>query len=86
VSQHERVTRPSRQTFPKIPFPSIKAIATYACWHAIFTAFYWFGPLMYVALGLGFKDKEKWTILDQFLAIVAIPIANIMTTPGCFFV
>lgn len=71
--------------FLKIPFPSIRTIAKYAFGHALFTAFYWFGPMMYVAFGLGFKDKEKWTVVDQFLATVTLPIGNILTSPGRFF-
>ncbi|MCU6433631.1 hypothetical protein LPB67_07550 [Undibacterium sp. Jales W-56] len=71
--------------FPKILLPPIKTVAKYAFGHALFTAFFFLGPCMYVAFGLGFKDKEKWTIVDQFLAVAALPIANILTMPGRFF-
>lgn len=50
--------------------------------HAIFTALFWVGPLMYVGLGLGFKDRAKWTWLDTALAEWALPLANLLTSPG----
>jgi hypothetical protein len=42
----------------------------------------WLGPLTYAALGLGFKDKEKWSLLDHVLSATAAPVADVLTTPG----
>ncbi|CAM3852993.1 hypothetical protein BOTU111922_08860 [Bordetella tumulicola] len=50
--------------------------------HAVFTALFWIGPVMYAALGLGFKDRSTWTWLDSAIANWAMPLANILTTPG----
>lgn len=32
--------------------------------------------------GLGFKDKETWTWLDQVVSEASLPLANTLTTPG----
>lgn len=50
--------------------------------HAVFTALFWMGPLMYAGFGLGFKDRSKWTWLDSAIANGALPLANMLTSPG----
>lgn len=50
--------------------------------HAVFTAVFWMGPLMYAAFGLGFKDRTTWTWLDSAIAHGAVPLANILISPG----
>ena len=50
--------------------------------HTIFTALFWTGPLMYAAFGLGFKDRNAWTWLDSAIANGAVPLANILISPG----
>jgi hypothetical protein len=72
--------------FSKNTLPSLKSVAKCAFAHAAVTAAFWLGPLMYVALGLGFKDKEKWTLLDHALSVIALPVATVLTTPGRLFV
>jgi sorbitol-specific phosphotransferase system component IIC len=72
--------------FSKVTLPSLRAVAKCAVIHAAVTATFWFGPLMYVALGLGFKEKEKWTFWDHVLSVVALPVAEVLTMPGRFLV
>ena len=60
----------------------LKTVAKYALLHAFVTALVWLGPLTYVALGLGFKDKEKWSWIDQVVSELALPLANTLTSPG----
>jgi hypothetical protein len=38
-----------------------------------------------VAMGLGFKNPEKWTAWDHFQADVVPPFALAITAPGRFF-
>ena len=58
------------------------AVAKCALLHAALTAAVWLGPLAYAAFGLGFKDQAQWTPIDQIISITALPVANLLTTPG----
>ena len=60
----------------------LKPVAKYAVLHAVVTGAVWIGPLTYVALGLGFKEKEKWSLLDKIVSTIALPLADMLTTPG----
>ena len=51
--------------------------------HAIVSAFFWLW-MGVVALGLGFKDKEKWTAWDSIQETVVPPVALSLTVPGRF--
>lgn len=51
--------------------------------HAALTAILWFWSLG-IALGLGFKDKSKWSSFDHFQADVVPTLAKILATPGRF--
>lgn len=65
------------------PTPSVWRLTIIgALAHAFFTAFFWMGPLMYAGLGLGFKDRAQWTWLDSGMAEWALPLANLLTSPG----
>lgn len=66
----------------KRPLNDLMTVARYAVLHAVVTAAVWLGPLTYAGLGLGFKDKEKWSWLDQVISVIALPLANTLTTPG----
>ena len=57
-------------------------IVKYAGAHAFVTAAVWLGPLPYAAFGLGFKDKEKWSLLDHLVSTTALPVADALTAPG----
>lgn len=57
-------------------------VAKCALLHAVLTVAVWLGPLTYAAFGLGFKDKDQWTPIDQVISVTASPIAKLLTTPG----
>ena len=67
-------------TRKKIPFWSIALMGALA--HAVLTVLFWVGPVMYAALGLGFKDRSTWTWLDSAIGNWALPLANILASPG----
>lgn len=49
--------------------------------HAALTAAVWLGPLTCTTFGLGFKDKDQWTLIDHVISATALPL-NLLTTPG----
>jgi putative acetyltransferase len=75
----------SEQCGYQILLGGLKAVSKYAFLHAIVTVVFWLAPLTYTALGLGFKDKKTWTWLDKLVSETALPLANILTTPGRYF-
>lgn len=58
-------------------------IAWVALVHGILSAVFWVWAGT-VALGLGFKDKQAWSVGDQIQATVVSQIALTITTPGRF--
>ena len=52
--------------------------------HAAISALLWFW-MGAIALGLGFKDKNTWTVLDIFQSNVIPFIGLAITTPGRYF-
>jgi hypothetical protein len=59
----------------------VATVIKYACAHALATAVVWLA-MFGAALGLGFKDRENWSLFDHVLSATAVPISEILTTPG----
>jgi hypothetical protein len=61
-----------------------KLIALWAVAHAFVSAILWIWALG-VAMGLGFKDRAVWTMLDHLQAAVVPAVAFTLTAPGRFY-
>jgi hypothetical protein len=64
-----------------LPF-GLLTVLKCALLHAALTTTVWLGPLTYAAFGVGFKDRDQWTLIDQVVSVTALPVANLLTTPG----
>ena len=62
----------------------IKLIALLAVAHAVASALLWMWALG-VSMGLGFKDRAAWTVLDHLQAAVVPALAFTLTAPGRLF-
>lgn len=59
-------------------------VALGAAAHAGVSAVLWMWTLG-IAMGLGFKDRGAWTVLDHLQAVVVPALAFTLTAPGRFF-
>lgn len=59
----------------------VALIVVVSCVHALLSAFFWFFAFG-VAMGLGFKDVERWTTADHILAAVVPKLALTLTLPA----